>query len=1735
MPQFHVTDPDSGQTLTLEGDSTPTEEELNHVFKEYKAPEAPAKTSAAGAAGRGFLTGLLPTGAAVATAVGLEAAAAPESLGTSLLLIPPTLAAGWLAGKLQQKGIHAAAPEFEQLQQADVEQHPWASTAGSVAAALPFAQVSPGAILSPKRALVPAAVGATVGAAMPLVEGRRPTLPDIVGGAAGAALFGKARFGPTRPVAPRTPQDASGGIQTPSGGRTPLEAATATQESLPLQGLHPDLEAAKASVESDNVKVVASPVDPETNEPFAVGKLATIKRNLDGTGEIHVSPEAHAWLMEDVIPEKRPQAARTLLGEERNHLATSTEDALKYTGTLTALEKGIERKLYPGGEGLDDTQLGFEAVRRRLQRLARMDTTETVSTVGRERWKLKSLEALNDTVRGIRERLGTKASKEGLAILDRVQGNLEAGIVALGGRPSTRPSADDLLNIKPEEVSAWLKQIKYSGEDAAKWAAKMTPEDIAKLSAESQRLREETSQAMAEMGKGETFDQSKMTKALQSSLKAQTLREVVEDYGKQPAARRNKPPKEHPELMLPPIAGERASAAALGAKPYATEPYLSPDKVDFEGRRQTAFRPISDAEAASPTALAKVLTEGSRAEGSNRPESQSNTVTVLLNKRTGALDAVSTYRHSRAGAMLADPALMEKGAARPHRPLAEILKDYKPLYSVLLKEPVQNFHERFNSMREFQEKFGNAATEAASQHTGAAPESPGPHQAEQYAMPVESEPAAIEPPQASAVGDVHDFFQGNLPKTIKEFQARLRSSGGSASKGMVDVVRRLMELEKVKDPNIAVETSIENALNKIYEDLTTNQDKGSFTQKLMGRFTETPAQDVGLAGQGQAKAEKSGQAIGNDPRGNKAEPAAMRNTVRAAKDEIDRVSDAVKLLTTRRDMIGSIAKTIDETGNTTNIEGTQAENNIRLASATKAPGLKGALSSWQRGKKEVLHAANAMVEAQFDKSKLPGFLDDLAQARANATQMAQGGTWRERRLAKAYLRDIDASEAEVKYAQDHWNDPELRGTATRVKMALDNQYSVEKAKGFDLTKEEGYVPHRLLGVWGGAETLFQLPRVLGTKYRMPRTFDTHYEALAAGPYMRVTHDIASLVGHRVRQGMGNINRHEWKAGLLATTFPDGTPMALEPKMGPHGPQSPSPAYKVIDTNGLGHLAVHEDIYKPLRNLLSPSYFDDAPIARNVLHFEQMLKHSLLIGDFFHLARMGYFGASIIGKQVLGGGKAGWSVLDIAERNIPEAVRKGIISQKDADWANTKVNGLTRRQLVELAYKQNGANLGKIQDALYKDLLTDLTPTAGPIRRGLSQVMDPTAGRYNRFLFEKLTRGLMAESIVKEFERQTKAKPDASPDALMRDISKDVNERFGNIGRQGIFKSKTAQDFARLLFLAPQWVEGLATTEARAYSRLSGVSSVTGQRKGVTALGTTGTSVGKAMVFMFGLTQAINLITRGKPTWQNDEDGHKLDAWIPSIGSDGEGFWFNPLSVFNEVSHDIYRMTEAKLQQDKPVGDVVTDILANKESPISRALLVMGTGKTPRGERITSTANRFLSEPAKAIAPMPITFGRFAQAGGHALAPGMVPPVPQGQMQRQVFGSAGLKIEPALSAPGNVRRMADKFMRESGLKKETGWEQVQNDMPSYTKLREAIRNNDNSRAAKILNDLRKGRSDGQIKRAMRNHSRMPFTGSSKAEKQFLGSLDDKGLEKYQRAREQLMADFNVFAEWYNTLP
>ena len=1617
-------------------------------------------------------------------------------------------------------------------------------------------------------------------------------------------------------------------VSAEPGGTTPMASAPTKLSDYANKLLarhkanNPQLQFTFETIPADPVAARNSP-----GVRFAGRKVAIARH---ATGEIVIDPEmmdAGLRMLAHEGPAAQEAWFNSIMEHERMHLATPKKAAEDYAGTLSIPERAVEARIYTGrwGVKLTEAELGWEALRRRMTRLERMTTDEVLGAVGREKWTLQGLEVINDTIRSIREGWGTTASQQGLAILGRIQRNLDLAIGAAGGatagreEPAAQLPRERETETKPEIASLGTGELKNLLGDPLGTFYYGTPDDLAKWEAGKKRFAQTIASGDAD--------------AMATVWKENEA--IKNKYGGNPPQPR---PETEPAARLPRRENIERSEEA---RQKALELKISPAEIDWaQPGRKGSYRPISDAETANPDTLAEILTADARLD-------VPNTVTVSSSRRLGVwvernaqdprVFLLSAYKEGRSGARVVDPD--KAGRERPTIPLKEMLKRYRPLYSILRDSPVRFFHQEFANLDDYQARFGEEASRNAQESIGSLSgtaaygtvrqklhhSSEGEFQGGQRQalaeVPTQTEEGA---PSVEDLRAFHDFFEGEVPPTKHDFDVALNQAPAKGTRQMAAAVLQAAIAEERLNPNASPQENLKSALSKLYEDLKQADTRSEFIQNARRRlgegvaeavqagglgvpheapgsetalppeapasetarelttpgrgpiptgrpllsypqkfpptggpamlspeasafvarnagqqFPEPEARPAGPAEAAPAQAEAQGSPAGavaepqNVP---SEEPGAFLPRLRQeTQDILDRTGDTWRLRISRHQMVNNVGVILDTADNHAGIEAHAIDDRIRLFSTARPEGvMRRFLTPWMRGNPEVLAAANPVVESGFNLDAMPHFLKQIAAARVRAETMQRTGDGRQRMIARAYLRDIDASEAEVKYAQAHWNDADLQSTARAARAALNNIIRLERTAGINVRAQPGYLGHRYVQIWESLSTLFD-PKVLGTRYREPRTFQTHYDALEAGPFMRVTHDIASLASHRYLQGMRGIMRESWRDGFLGMQVQDGLPLAVRANQpeGGGGLISPDPRYKVLGNTGL---AVLNDYHSGLHQYFAENPFENWAPLRTALHFEQAVKHSLLLGDFFHLGRMFNYGVSMMTQHF--GFRSGLSVLDYAERDMPEAVRRGVIRQKDVDWAHEPVpykdGTITRRELIEKFYRESGANLGKIQDALYKDIVTTLTPMSGPVRRLFHAAVDPTAGRYNRFLFDKLTRGLMTESVVREYERQhavlTKRGTPFSEDRLMRDIASDINEFYGNLGRQGLLKARWQQDMARLFFLAPNWVEGLIRKELTFGARITGLSKLTGARTGLTGLGATGMAIARGQLFMVLLTQAVNLITRRQFTWQNQEEGHKFDAWIPSFGADGNGFWFSPLAMFMELSHDIFRLSETK----PTVMDALTQIAGNKQSPLTRAAIILRTGQTPGGQQTTTSGGRLMSA-AGALLPTPITFGRYGQMLGHAIIP-RIPAVPKGAIERQLFGTFSVKVEPAYSAAGNMARLADEFMDRQGLKKVTGWKLVQTDEPSYSKLDTALRDGDESAAARILQGIRKTHPDDrQIIHAMRLRAERPFTGNKLAERHFIGSLTDEQREMYSRAIDEKLTALQRFIQFYIKQP
>jgi hypothetical protein len=748
-----------------------------------------------------------------------------------------------------------------------------------------------------------------------------------------------------------------------------------------------------------------------------------------------------------------------------------------------------------------------------------------------------------------------------------------------------------------------------------------------------------------------------------------------------------------------------------------------------------------------------------------------------------------------------------------------------------------------------------------------------------------------------------------------------------------------------------------------------------------------------------------------------------------------------------------------------------------------------------------LHHKDAQyVYSNEAKSQLDKFMFQVRQGDEAADRMAKDGNAWDKFRARAWKKGNAKLMHSLEYAKAQWDHPEVRATARRMKMEMDRQFDMERDNGYNISYDENYLPGRYDGeTWQPGGMLFGGTRILGKQFRAAKAFKNMYEAAAVGPYIPASMDGASLVGSRVRQGMRSVARRMWWDGLKEVKDENGNMVAKEGKMVNGKLSAPGREYVRFQAPGDKAIFIHQDYEGLVHDLVDPDALSHNVLSRGTIEAGQFLKHTVLLGDFFHLGRIAYYGASIMGRSAKF--KPGWAATAIREADLDRAVDAGVIGAKTRDYLKEKIpfrigpkaDMISRSQLSEM-YERSGLNTGQIQDAIYKDLARQM----------------PGFGTYNRFLFDRFTTGMMKNAALTEFDRLSKLDPEKDSRQIVQESAKALNFYFGSIGRQGWFKSQTWQSIMRLAFLAPQWVEGLVKKEAQPLKLL------TSPRAALTGRDTAFRGLAKGMASMLVMTQVINLINRGQPTWMNPEPDHKWDADL------GNNVWLSPLAVFNELTSDIIRISETKQRK----WDAIQQVGSNKLGFYGRAAMVLATGNSPTGEYQSTTAG-VLGKAAQQLAPSPISFGIFGQMAGHAIAPGMVPPVTGQQFEQKAFSTMGVKTHIGRDPVQTIAQAAAQFKQEHGTQEP----RIQfTDEATNSKIRYQLKMGDEGGALKTLNALKKTHNGGEIIDSMEKWARRPFT-SSQNEQLFVAGMDDYGRKVYQQAIQQRYDEVSQFLDFY----
>lgn len=279
-------------------------------------------TTAAGAFTRGAATGVLPGAGAAAGAIAggylgtLGGPAAPITIPLGAFI------GGLLGGLGVSTAQHAMlTDEFKRTLEHDAQKHGWAAMAGNVASSLPSFVLSPGSSLSKLatvakggatvgqavEAVAPLALGAGTAAGIPLVQGRIPTIEEVVGGAAQAVLFGKPRFGggraPATAADPAAPAPASRGM-TVENFRAWQEAQKRGINAKNFAAWQEQRAAEAKAAEAPAVEPPAEPPAPSATEIPTGDPFAKLRAEQEAAAAAQAAKDAQPKVATKVEPPK---------------------------------------------------------------------------------------------------------------------------------------------------------------------------------------------------------------------------------------------------------------------------------------------------------------------------------------------------------------------------------------------------------------------------------------------------------------------------------------------------------------------------------------------------------------------------------------------------------------------------------------------------------------------------------------------------------------------------------------------------------------------------------------------------------------------------------------------------------------------------------------------------------------------------------------------------------------------------------------------------------------------------------------------------------------------------------------------------------------------------------------------------------------------------------------------------------------------------------------------------------------------------------------------------------------------------------------------------------------------------------------------------------------------------------------------------------------------------------------
>jgi hypothetical protein len=246
-----------------------------------------------------------------------------------------------------------------------------------------------------------------------------------------------------------------------------------------------------------------------------------------------------------------------------------------------------------------------------------------------------------------------------------------------------------------------------------------------------------------------------------------------------------------------------------------------------EELKQPIYNELGNVEGVTPEKLGQVLTDDS-GESGRRTVSETRRVTVLQNKSTGKVDVVSTYRDPRRGPVILDP----DSPDQTHSKVESILNRYRPVASILLDEPVKNFRQSYDNLRDYENQFGAQARKGAATPLAEIPTGEG-------EVPIEGAYARDVPITDAEAGALLDHMLGEMG-TI-DSPADVKASLDAIGETIAHHEQQLRHAYKVVSPEMPLSPGTRMALNayrKLAQQLERTNPPGTSAEEIINQLAQ---------------------------------------------------------------------------------------------------------------------------------------------------------------------------------------------------------------------------------------------------------------------------------------------------------------------------------------------------------------------------------------------------------------------------------------------------------------------------------------------------------------------------------------------------------------------------------------------------------------------------------------------------------------------------------------------------------------------------------------------------------------------------------------------------------------------------------------------------------------------------------------------------------------------------------